>query len=158
MKTVRKLFAVLLIVFLLSTLFALPVFAQGTEPAPDPALLVEPVMETGATLAGPSPQTEPTNPLDIMAILQWLVGGGGSILAVSWLLERMKWFQALSSDAKDYWVFGLSAVVACTALAIIKYAPPAFIALIAPFFLAVASTFVAVFLAKTFHRTDVRRK
>jgi len=50
MKTVRKLLAVLLIVFLLSTLFALPVFAQGTEPAPDPAL--PPILEQLGALAG----------------------------------------------------------------------------------------------------------
>lgn len=91
---------------------------------------------------------------DLPGVLQWLVGGGGSILAVSWGLERMKWFQALSSETKDYTIFGAAAVVGCGALAIITYVPAVMLGAIAPYFAILASIFVTVFLAKVFHKAD----
>jgi len=99
-------------------------------------------------------QTQAPAPMDLQAFLQWLIGGGGSIVAVSWLLERMKWFQALSSDAKDYTIFGFSIMVGCSALVVVTHVPPAVLDAIAPYFLIIASTFAAVFIAKVFHRVD----
>jgi hypothetical protein len=119
-----------LVVILFSLLFAMPVFASSGAPQAAPA------------------------PIDVRAFLQWLIGGGGSILAVSWLLERMAWFQLLTSDQKDYTIFGFGAVVGCGALAIVMYVPAYWLDAIAPFFLIVASTFVTVFIAKLFHRAD----
>jgi hypothetical protein len=99
-------------------------------------------------------QTAITQPLDVNSFLQWLIGGGGSIMAVSWILERTKWFQALNSDQKDYTIFGLSAVVGCGALAIVTYVPAYILAEIAPYFLILASIFTTVFIVKVFHSTD----
>jgi FtsH-binding integral membrane protein len=126
-----KLFRLSLVVILLSLILAVPVFASSGAPqAPEPP------------------------PVDVRAFLQWLIGGGGSILAVSWLLERMRWFQSLYADQKDYIVFGCAAIVGCTALFVVMYVPQTFLDTIAPFFLIVASTFVTVFIAKLFHRAD----
>jgi hypothetical protein len=126
-----KLFRLSLVVILLSLIFAVPVFASSGSPqAPEPP------------------------PVDLRAFLQWLVGGGGSILAVSWMLERMRWFQALYADQKDYIVFGCAAVVGCGALAVVMYVPQAFLDTIAPFFMLIASIFVTVFIVKIFHRVD----
>jgi len=124
----KRMFAFALVVVLVSLFFAMPVLAA-------------------------SPGQEAL-PLDIKAFLQWLVGGGGSILAVSWLLERMAWFQALNSDRKDYTIFGFAVIVGCGALAVVTYVPAAVLAAISPFFLVVSTIFVTVFIAKVFHQAD----
>jgi drug/metabolite transporter (DMT)-like permease len=126
-----KFFRLCLVVILLMLIFAVPVLASSGSPqAPEPP------------------------PVDLHAFLQWLIGGGGSILAVSWFLERMRWFQSLYADQKDYIVFGCAAIVGCGALAVVMYVPQTFLDAIAPFFLIIASTFVTVFIAKLFHRAD----
>ena len=97
---------------------------------------------------------EQTPPLTLDAFLKWLIGGGGSIIAVSWIFERMRWFQALTSQAKQYTIFGAAVVVGCGALAVITYAPAATLSAIAPYFLIIASIFTTVFIAETFHKAD----
>lgn len=105
--------------------------------------------------AGPAaPVGQETAPITLPLFLQWLIGGGGSIIAVSWLFERMAWFKAISSEAKDNTIFGAAVVIGCGALAVVTYAPPAILDAIGPYFLIVASTFVTVFIAKVFHRAD----
>jgi hypothetical protein len=132
MKFISRLFRLfaLVVIALLSLVLALPVLASS-----------------GA-------QAATSTPIDVRSFLQWLIGGGGSILAVSWILERTKWFQSLTSDAKDYTIFGFAVVVGCGALAAVMYVPSSIIDAIAPFFLIVASIFVTVFIVKSFHSTD----
>jgi hypothetical protein len=127
----------LLIVFIVALLALLVVFA--------------PVVASPAEGAAQQEQVPTLN-----MFLQWLIGGGGSIMAVSWLLERMAWFQALTSDQRDYVIFGLAAGVGCGALAVVNYVPATVLDAIAPYFLVLASVFVTVFLAKTFHKADIR--
>lgn len=120
------------------------------------AILVALLLAVPVSASSGSPQAQSTGdlPVTLEAFLQWLIGGGGSILAVSWLLERMPWFQRLSPEAKDYTIFGLAAVVGCGALAVVMYVPAGVLSAIAPFFLIIASTFVTVFIAKAFHLAD----
>jgi hypothetical protein len=92
--------------------------------------------------------------MDLTSFLTWLVVSGGSISVVSWLFERMNWFQALASDVKDYTIFGASVVVGCGALAVVTYVPAEVLAAIAPYFLVVSGTFATVFMGKAFHRVD----
>lgn len=92
--------------------------------------------------------------MDLEQFLRWLVASGGSIMAVSWLLERLAWFQTLTPDHKDYTIFGASVVVGCGALAAINYIPESAVVAVAPYFLVVASIFTTVFVAKSFHRVD----
>lgn len=92
--------------------------------------------------------------MDLTSFLTWLVASGGSISVVSWLFERMSWFQALTSEAKDYTIFGAAAAVSCGAMAIVAYVPAETLAAIAPYFLAVSSIFATVFIGKAFHRVD----
>jgi hypothetical protein len=145
MKHISRLFFLLfslsLIVMLISVVMVVPVSAISLHTSPTVLQIVP-------------QQTAPAAPMDLTGFLQWLVGGGGSILAVSWILERLKWFQSLSSNTKDYTIFGFAVFVGCGALAVITYVPPAILALFAPYFLILASTFVMVFIAKAFHRAD----
>lgn len=92
--------------------------------------------------------------MDLTSFLQWLVVSGGSISVVSFVFERLTWFQSLSSEAKDYTIFGAAAAVSCSAMAIVAYVPAETLAAIAPYFLAVSSIFATVFIGKAFHRVD----
>ena len=129
MKIKRKLFYVVLIAVALLAFTAWPVSASS---------------------GNPQVSTAP----DLTTFLNWLISGPGSILAVSWLLERMKWFQAMESNAKDYLTFGIAAVVGCAALAMVTYVPASTMAAIAPYFMILSSMFVTVFVMKTFHKAD----
>lgn len=111
------------------------------------------ILQTVSASSGAAQGSGPTAP-DLKTFLQWLIGGGGSILAVSWALERMLWFQGLSPEQKDYTIFGLSGAVGCAALAIVTYVPASTLDSIAPYFLILASIFATTFIAKTFHKAD----
>lgn len=102
--------------------------------------------------SGVPQETAPS--MDLSTFLKWLVGGPGSIMVISWLFERMGWFQKLTPDNKNYTIWGAAAVVGCAALAVVTYAPIAFLEKIAPFFAVLSSTFVLVFVAKSFHQVD----
>lgn len=117
-----------------------------------PFVVTPALASTGA--AAPALQEPEPAPLNLTAFLQWLISSGGSIITVSWLFERMRWFQELTSENKDWTIFGASVVVACSALAVVTYVPAATIAAIAPYFLIVSGSFVVVFMGKAFHRAD----
>ena len=86
--------------------------------------------------------------------LMWLIASGGSIAAVSWILERVAWFQNQPSQNKDYIIFGLSVVVGIFAQLLLTYLPKETIEVITPYFAIVSSIFGTVFLAKGFHKVD----
>ena len=130
--TMKRFFGIMIVALLALIVLAVPVQAEPAIQSVDPGGL----------------------PIDINSFLQWLIGGGGSIMAVSWILERMAWFQALGSDQKDYVLFTFAAALGCGALAVVTYVPAAILDAVAPFFLIVASIFVLVFIAKTFHMAD----
>jgi hypothetical protein len=149
MRSFGRLFTRIFLVFtvlLLLSAFITPAFAQSVKVSPGVLLITQAVP--------PAQTAPPISNMDIRAFLQWLIGGGGSILAVSWILERLKWFQKLTPDGRDYTIFGAAVIVGCGALAIVMYVPPPILDAVAPFFLIVASTFVTVFIAKLFHSTD----
>jgi len=86
--------------------------------------------------------------------LRWLLTSAGSIAAVSWILERSKWFQSLISETKDYVIFGASALIGISAQLALTYLPADFITTVTPYFAIVASVFGTVFLGKAFHKVD----
>lgn len=118
------------------------------------AVLVTLVILVAPVSAAPASAQEAQEAPDLSTFLQWLVGGPGAVMAVSWLLERMKWFQALTSEQKQYTVFGAAAAVGCGALAVVKFASPAFLDAVAPFFMVVSAIFVSLFVMKAFHSQD----
>lgn len=90
--------------------------------------------------------------LDLFQLLSYLVGGG-SVLAASWVLERVAWYQALGSKVKEWVFFGVASAIAIVAYLLPIHAPDLLVAL-QPFFIIVAGVFSYVFLGKTFHKTD----
>jgi hypothetical protein len=92
--------------------------------------------------------------LTLAEFLMWLISGGGAVLAASWVLERMAWFQKIeSSDAKEWIFFGCASVIGVGAYCLVTYAP-VFLAAAQPFFMILAGIFGSVFLGKKFHVED----
>lgn len=88
--------------------------------------------------------------------LVWLFAGGGSIAVISWIMERVKWFQTLTSEAREWLMFALSTVVGVGAYVVVNYVPAETLELVSPYFAIVASIFGVVFLGKAFHKVDKR--
>lgn len=87
-------------------------------------------------------------------VLVWVVTGGGSIIAASWIAERWSWFQAQSSKAKEGMFFGLSVAFAVGAKAVMLYVPADVLALIAPWAELVLAIFMVQFIGKGYHLVD----
>jgi hypothetical protein len=85
--------------------------------------------------------------------LIWLVGGG-SIIGISWLFERLTWYQSLVANVKQWIFFGACAVVSLAAYAVQTYVPVVSLQALAPWFQIVAGLFVALFLGNQFHSND----
>jgi hypothetical protein len=91
--------------------------------------------------------------MDFGMFLNWLVFGGGSVMAASFLLERIAWFQLQVAETKKYITYAASSLLGIGAYALITYAP-AFVAAAQPYFMVLAGTFVMIFLNNLFHKFD----
>ena len=91
--------------------------------------------------------------MNLNDFLIWL-GTGGSIMAVSFILERIDAFQKLESKAKEIVMFIASGLLATGATAFLQFVPAETVSLIAPYFSSLAAVFGILFLAKTFHKVD----
>lgn len=80
--------------------------------------------------------------------------GGGSVVALSFIMERIEWFKNLTSEAKQWVMFIGCSVISCGAFAIQQYVPKEILNQFAPYFGLLASIFVATFIAKAFHKVD----
>ena len=93
----------------------------------------------------------PTNLIDF---LTWIVYGGGGAIAVSWILEKMPWYQEKQSDVKQNIYFGIVSGFTLIVYAILNYVPAEVLAMIAPWFGIIAVTFVNVYIGTGFHRAS----
>jgi hypothetical protein len=85
--------------------------------------------------------------------LLWMVTGG-SVIAVSWLCERWKWFQAQTPDNKKYIQYGASALLGIAALLVQNYVTTAILELMQPYFAVLAAVFGMLFLNQAAHVND----
>lgn len=93
----------------------------------------------------------PTNLIDF---LTWIVYGGGGAIAVSWILERMAWYQGKPSNVKQNIYFGIVSVFTLIIYAILNYVPAEVLATLTPWFGIIAVTFVNVYIGTGFHRVS----
>lgn len=89
--------------------------------------------------------------------LLWLVGGG-CVVATSWILEQVNWFQNLNSQKKRYVQFGVSAFIGLLALAIVQFVPKETLNMLEPYFSVISSVFGMIFLNQVAHTLDPNRK
>ena len=93
----------------------------------------------------------PTNLIDF---LTWIVYGGGGAIAVSWILEKMPWYQEKPSNVKQNIYFGIVSVFTLIIYAILNYVPAEVLAMLTPWFGIIAVTFVNVYIGTGFHRAS----
>ena len=91
---------------------------------------------------------------DIIQALTWILNSGGSIAIVSWIAERLPWFQAQTAQAKETIFLVASVAISLAAYLILTYVPADILAQISPFFTIVYGVFATVFLGKAAHLLD----
>lgn len=92
--------------------------------------------------------------MELNEFLQWLLTSGGIIIAVSWMVERMAWFQLLNSDKKEWSFFGMTAVVWVLSYLTVNFVPAGVLEAISPYFAGVSGLFITVVVGKLFHKAD----
>ena len=92
--------------------------------------------------------------MDFAMFLQYLISGGGSILAASFILERFPKYKELSSaELKDWIFFGVASFIGVGAYLLVTFAPD-FMTTAQPYFIILSGVFGFVFLGKKFHAED----
>lgn len=92
--------------------------------------------------------------MEFAIFMQYLISGGGSILAASFILERFPKYKNLaSSDLKDWIFFVVAGVIGVGAYLLVTLAPE-FMSSAEPFFVILSGIFGFVFLGKKYHETD----
>lgn len=95
---------------------------------------------------------------DIFEFLPWIVYGGGGAIAISWILEQVKWYQEQSAKAKKNIFFGFSAVFTVLIYVFMTYVPQNAIEAIAPFFSIIAAAFISTYIGTGYHRASTPAK
>jgi uncharacterized membrane-anchored protein len=85
-------------------------------------------------------------------LLSWIIYGGGGILAASWLLERIKGFQAQSPENRRWITLAVSVVIALVAYAILAYVPSAVLAQLDPWLVVVSGTIILYSGGQVYHK------
>lgn len=94
--------------------------------------------------------------MNLIECLIWLATSGGSVLAVSWLLEQWGWYQVQSPKRKRNLFFIFSALVAIAAYCVLSFVPAEILNAVAPFFQIIYGTFVVIYLGADFHTVTKR--
>jgi hypothetical protein len=89
--------------------------------------------------------------------LVWLVSGG-CVVATSWILEQVTWFQNLTSQQKKYLQFSLSSFIGLTALLVLQFVPQETLQMLEPYFKILSSVFGMIFLNQVAHSLDPNRR
>jgi hypothetical protein len=92
--------------------------------------------------------------MTITEFLGWLFNSGGAIVTVSWIFERLPWYQAQDPTKKQYLFFGACVLVSVLGYLGLTYIPADIVNQIAPYFAIIYSTFAALFVGNQFHKSD----
>lgn len=88
--------------------------------------------------------------MELTEFLVWLTSGG-SIIAVSWLAEKSAWFQRLTKEQKEYFIYGASVLLSLSAYGVNTYVSAEVLSQLAPVFAIFATTFASIFLGRVYH-------
>lgn len=92
--------------------------------------------------------------MSLNEFISWIANSGGGVMIVSWLLERMPWYQSKDAQTKEIIFFGATILVTILAYTVLTYVPAPILAAIAPYFAMVYTVFTSAFLGKAFHLVD----
>lgn len=88
----------------------------------------------------------------ISELLSWIIYSGGAILAASWVLERIRGFQAQSPENKRWIAMATSVAIALAAYAILTYVPAQILAQIDPWLIVVWGTIILYSGGQVYHK------
>lgn len=96
--------------------------------------------------------------MTLQDFLVWLAAGGGSVALLSWIAERVAWFQTLTSENRKYAMIAGSVVIAIVAKLLLDFVPQTAIDIAAPYF-GVAYGVILIYLQnQVAHRIDTQAK
>lgn len=93
-------------------------------------------------------------PVNFAEFLQWIVYGGGGAIVVSWILEKLTWYQEKPADTKKNIFFGVVTAFTVLIYVVLAYVPENIVEAIAPYFNIVAVTFLSVYVGTAYHRVS----
>ena len=96
------------------------------------------------------------NDLETVKLLTQLATGGLAMVVVSWLLERVPAFQAISSEAKAWTVLALTLLVALLSQAALSLASPALLLTLEPYVKVALGVITAWLTSQTYHAVQKR--
>lgn len=91
-------------------------------------------------------------------ILVWVTSGGGAAIIASFILERLAWFQAQTSEWRRVIFALVSAALGLGSYAVIQFVPPETLNAIAPWFLIAISLVVPILTGTVAHTFDPANK
>jgi len=83
--------------------------------------------------------------------LLWIVNSGGGAAVVSYVLEKLTWYQNQKPENKQYIFFGFTILITILGYLGITYIPAEYIKMATPYFAMVYTSFTALFLGTKFH-------
>lgn len=89
--------------------------------------------------------------ITLVQFLTWLTVGG-CVIAASWIMDKVSWFQKLKANVKLWVQVGISSALGIGALLVLNYVPLETLELIQPYWSVLATVFAMVFLNQTFHK------
>ena len=93
---------------------------------------------------------------DILTVLQLLVKGVASGFVLSFLAEKVKWFQGLESSKKSWLIFGVSLGLPLLGQVLIQFVPVEFWAVVQPYWNALATGFIIWTASQYMYVKEVR--
>lgn len=94
---------------------------------------------------------EATEAPGLVEVLKMLAQGIGVGAVTAFLFEKFKWFQALGTEAKWWTILGISLGLPILAEIALQFVPAATWALLEPYWMAIASGFLAWAGSQTVH-------
>jgi uncharacterized membrane-anchored protein len=96
------------------------------------------------------------NELETVKLLTQLATGGLAMVFVSWLLERVPAFQAISSEAKAWTVLMLTLIVSLASQAALNLVPPEVLLALEPYVKVALGVITAWLTSQTYHAVQKR--
>ena len=94
----------------------------------------------------------------VVEFLRNVAAGAWAPVAIAFLLEHVKWFQALQSEARKWVVLGLFVALPLAATALLKYVPAYIWTELEPFWNALAIGFAGWVVSQAAHRWDKQQR
>jgi uncharacterized membrane-anchored protein len=88
----------------------------------------------------------------VTELLSWVIYSGGAILAASWILERIRGFQAQTPENKRLIAMAVSVAIAVAAYAVLTYVPAQILVQLDPWLTVTLGTIILYSGGQIYHQ------